>query len=136
MPDYGMQCDRIPGGGDRDGGKPFVLLPILIIFHKSEWYMKITAALIVYPAMMYLAFLFQDIGQQIWQYVFPKNMAPDWETALYLFTRFLKVPAWYLIYRCVKVWVPQAGPDADGEDVARPVPDLPGIIHRNHHHYL
>lgn len=89
-------------------GSLFVLLPILIIFHKSEWYMKITAALIVYPAMMYLAFLFQDIGQQIWQYVFHKNMAPDWETALYLFTRFLKVPAWYLIYRCVKVWVPQA----------------------------
>src|SRR5699024_9216434 len=66
------------------------------------------AALIVYLAMMSLAFLFQDIGQKIWQYGFHKNMAPDWETALYLFTRFLKVPAWYLIYRCVKVWVPQA----------------------------
>ena len=28
------------------------LIPILIIFHKGEWYMKVTAALIVYPAMM------------------------------------------------------------------------------------
>lgn len=39
------------------------LLPILILFHKGEWYKKLTAALIVYPAMMALAFLFQDIGQ-------------------------------------------------------------------------
>ena len=89
-------------------GSLFVILPILILFHKSEWYMKITTALIVYPAMMSLAFLFQDIGQQIWQYAFHGNMTPDGQTALYLFTRFLKVPVWYLIYRCVKVWVPQA----------------------------
>lgn len=89
-------------------GSLFVILPILILFHKSEWYMKITTALIVYPAMMSLAFLFQDIGQQIWQYAFHGNMTPDGQTALYLFIRFLKVPVWYLIYRCVKVWVPQA----------------------------
>ena len=28
-------------------GSLFVILPILILFHKSEWYMKITTALIV-----------------------------------------------------------------------------------------
>lgn len=89
-------------------GSLLVILPILFLFHKSEWYMKITTAFIVYPAMMALAFLFQDMGQQIWENVFHKQMSDAGENALYVFIRFLKVPAWYLIYRCVKVWVPQA----------------------------
>lgn len=39
-------------------GSLLVLLPILFLFHKGEWYMKVTTAFIVYPAMMALAFLF------------------------------------------------------------------------------
>ncbi len=84
------------------------LLPILILFHKGEWYKKLTAALIVYPAMMALAFLFQDIGQWIWKYLFNKEMSDTGQTLLYLLMRCLKVPAWYLIYRSVKAWVPGA----------------------------
>ena len=89
-------------------GSLLVLMPILFLFHKSKWYMKVTTAFIVYPAMMALAFLFQDIGQQIWENVFQKQMSDEAQTALFVFTRFLKAPAWYLIYRCVKVWVPRA----------------------------
>ena len=78
-------------------GSLLVLLPILFLFHKGEWYMKVTTAFIVYPAMMALAFLFQDIGQQIWENVFHKPMSDEAQTALFVFTRFLKAPAWYLI---------------------------------------
>ena len=55
-----------------------------------------------------MPFFFQDIGQQIWENVFHKPMSDEVQTALFMFTRFLKAPAWYLIYRCVKVWVPRA----------------------------
>ena len=84
------------------------LLPVLVLFHKGKWYMKLTAALIVYPAMMSLAFLFQDISQQIWEHVFHMEMSALGEDTLYLLARFVKIPAWYVIYRCVKVWVPRA----------------------------
>ena len=89
-------------------GSLLVLLLLLFLFRKGEWYMKVTTAFIVYPAMMALAFLFQDIGQQIWENVFHKPMSDEVQTALFVFTRFLKEPAWYLIYRCVKVWMPRA----------------------------
>ncbi len=84
------------------------LVPILIIFHKGEWFMKATAALIVYPSMMAVAFLLQDIGQKIWEYGFDMQMSHQGENILYLIFRALKVPVWYVIYRYVKIWVPRA----------------------------
>lgn len=84
------------------------ILPILILFHKGEWYRKITAGLIVYPVIMAVSFLFQDIGQQIWQYGFHQNMTEYSERALFIFMRIVKAPVWYLIYRYIKIWVPQA----------------------------
>lgn len=84
------------------------ILPMLIFFHKGEWYRKITTGLIVYPVIMAVSFLFQDIGQQIWQYGFHQDMTEYGERALFIFMRFVKVPVWYLIYRYVKIWVPQA----------------------------
>ncbi len=84
------------------------LIPILIIFHKGEWYMKVTAALIVYPAMMAVSYLLQDIGQKIWEYGFNTRMSSVGENLLYVMFRGLRVPVWYVIYRYVKIWVPRA----------------------------
>ena len=84
------------------------LFPILIIFHKGSWYRKITSALIVYPVMMAVSFLLQDMGQQMWKYVFRMSMSENGEDALFVFMRVLKVPIWYAIYRYVKIWVPKA----------------------------
>ena len=84
------------------------LIPILIIFHKGEWYMKVTAALIVYPAMMAVSYLLQDIGQKIWEYGFDTQMSSVGENLLYVIFRGLRAPVWYVIYRYVKIWVPRA----------------------------
>ena len=84
------------------------LIPILIIFHKGEWYMKATAALIVYPAMIAVSYLLQDIGQKIWEYGFDTQMSSVGENLLYVMFRGLRVPVWYVIYRYVKIWVPRA----------------------------
>ena len=96
-------------------GSLLMLLPILFLFHKSEWYMKVTTAFIVYPAMMALAFLFQDMGQQIWENVFHQQMSDAGENALYVFP---------------------GGADADKADVVRPVSDLAFLFYRDHHYHI
>lgn len=89
-------------------GNMLGLAAALVIFHKGQWYMKVTAVLIIFPVMTAVAFLTQDLGQMIWMYGFDKNLSALGEDALYLTTHFLRLPIWYLIYRCVKEWMPGA----------------------------
>lgn len=83
-------------------------LALIICFHKSRWPRKLSATLILFPAMTSISFLLQDFGQMIWLYGFDKSLSPAGETALYLLMRLLRLPVWLLIYRCVKRWLPQA----------------------------
>lgn len=89
-------------------GNMLGLAAALVIFHKGQWYMKVTAVLIIFPVMTAAAFLTQDLGQMIWMYGFDKELSAFGEDALYLITHFLRLPIWYLIYRCVKEWMPGA----------------------------
>lgn len=89
-------------------GNMLGLAAALVIFHKGQWYMKVTAVLIIFPVMTAAAFLTQDLGQMIWMYGFDKELSAFGEDALYPITHFLRLPIWYLIYRCVKEWVPGA----------------------------
>lgn len=89
-------------------GSLFLLTLSLLLLHKGQWYMKLSAVLILFPAMTAVSFLCQDLGTVIWLYGSGKTMSAGAQTLLYLFTRFLRVPAWYLIRRCVKIWLPEA----------------------------
>ena len=89
-------------------GNMLGLAAALVIFHKGQWYKKVTAVLLIFPVMTGVAFLTQDLGQMIWMYGFDRELSAFGQDVLYMATHFLQLPIWYLIYRCVKGWVPGA----------------------------
>lgn len=85
----------------------FVLLAVLLlIFFKGDWYIKLSAAVILFPVAASVSYVTQDIGSLIWLRLFHRDMEPLAETALHSFTIFLRIPVWYLIYRYIRNWIP------------------------------
>lgn len=72
--------------------------------------MKLSTAVLLFPVVIAINYITQDIGFLIWRYVFYKNMTPAAETALHTATLFLRIPIWYAIYRCVRSWIPYTVP--------------------------
>lgn len=79
---------------------------ILLIFYENEWYLKVSAAILIFPAVIAINYITQDIGLLIWQRIFDENMSQVGVESLHLATMFLRIPIWYLIYQCVKNWIP------------------------------
>lgn len=83
---------------------PFVL--VLIICYKNEWYLKVSTAVLLFPVVIAINYITQDIGFVVWQYLFRQHMSAVAETALHTATLFLRLPIWYIIYRCIRSWIP------------------------------
>lgn len=77
----------------------------LLLFFKGEWYLKLSASVILFPIITAISYVTQDAGALVWDYIFNRNMNPYAETFLHSFTMFLRVPVYYLMYRCLKSWL-------------------------------
>lgn len=84
------------------------LSALLLLFHKRELFLKLSAAIIIFPVMTSIAYILQDVGLLVWYHVFNKQMSTGAETFLHTFTLFLRIPVWWIIYRCVKTWIHHA----------------------------
>lgn len=83
---------------------PFIL--VLILCYRNKWYLKVSAAILIFPVVIAINYITQDIGLIIWLHLFHRNMSPVAETALHTATLFLRIPIWYAIYRCIRSWIP------------------------------
>lgn len=83
---------------------PFSLT--LLIFYEDHWYLKVSAAILIFPVVIAINYTTQDIGLLIWAHVFHENMHPIATEVLHIATMLLRIPIWYFIYRCVKNWIP------------------------------
>ena len=97
-----------PGETTGTIGSFFALLIVLMIFHRSSLFLKCSAAVLIFPVMTAISYILQDIGSLIWLYGFQTNMSLAWQDILHAFTMILRIPVWYVIYRCVKRWIPHA----------------------------
>lgn len=89
-------------------GSFLALIIVLLIFHKSSLFLKLSAAILIFPVMTAISYILQDTGSLIWLFVFHKNMSPAAETALHSFTMLLRIPIWLVICRYFKKWGPHA----------------------------
>ena len=84
------------------------LFVLLLLFHKRELFLKLSAAIIIFPVMTAIAYILQDVGLLVWYHIFHKQMSVGAETFLHTFTLFLRIPAWLVVYRCVRTWIHHA----------------------------
>lgn len=82
-----------------------LLASALFLFFKGEWYLKLSASIILFPIITSISYVTQDVGSLMWEYIFNRNMNPYAETFLHTFTMFLRIPVYYFIYRCLKNWL-------------------------------
>lgn len=82
-----------------------LLASALFLFFKGEWYLKLSASIILFPIITSISYVTQDVGSLVWEYIFNRNMNPYTETFLHTFTMFLRIPVYYFIYRCLKNWL-------------------------------
>lgn len=82
-----------------------LLASALFLFFKGEWYLKLSASIILFPIITSISYVTQDVGSLVWEYIFNRNMNPYAETFLHTFTMFLRIPVYYFIYRCLKNWL-------------------------------
>lgn len=85
-----------------------LLFIILLVFHKQSLFMKFSTVILIFPLITAVSYLLEDFSYMIWLHVFNKNMSSIEETVLHWFFIMLKIPIWYGIYRCIKIWIPSA----------------------------
>lgn len=84
------------------------LFIILLIFHKQSLFMKFSAVILIFPLITAVSYLMEDFSYMVWLHGFNKDMSSIGETLLHWLFIMFKIPIWYGIYRCIKVWIPSA----------------------------
>lgn len=84
----------------------FCFILILMVFFKNKWYLKLSAAILIFPIVVSSNYILQDIGSLIWWLIYDKHMSALGQVLLHTFTLLLRIPFWYGIYRLIKNWIP------------------------------
>ncbi|MCH1981985.1 GHKL domain-containing protein [Ruminococcus sp. OA3] len=84
------------------------LIIILFLFHRSDLYLKLSVAVLLFPIIAAVSYILQDIGSLIWMYGFNRHMSPAGQTILHSFTMMLRIPVWFVIWYFMKKWIPCA----------------------------
>lgn len=83
----------------------FCFILIIFLLFKNEWYLKLSAAVLIFPVVVSINYITQDIGHLIWVYAFDRTSSSIVQTILHTTTLALRLPIWYLLYRLVKHWI-------------------------------
>lgn len=78
----------------------------LFVFFKGTVLEKLSVCIVLYPMMVSLNYLTEDLGYQIWH----MNMEMSYlaQTLLHTFTIFLRLPVWFLIWKASGKWTCKA----------------------------
>ncbi|MDO4273257.1 MAG: GHKL domain-containing protein [Eubacteriales bacterium] len=90
--------------GEVTGSISFLLVfsAVVILCYSGESIEKLSAVMILYPIVISLNFLSEDIGMQIYLHVFRKEMSLVESTVLHSATMALRIPVWFLIWKYSK----------------------------------
>lgn len=81
------------------------LAVLVLLFFKESWYKKLSAAILIFPITTAINYITQDIGLLIWLHIYNRDMSDAAQTILHTCTLFLRIPIWFLLYRCMKNWL-------------------------------
>lgn len=97
-----------PGETTGTFGAFAALIIILLVFHKGRLYLKFSVAVLLFPIIVSISYILQDVGSLIWMYVFHRQMSTAGQTILHSFTMMLRIPVWFAIWHYMKKWIPCA----------------------------
>lgn len=97
-----------PGEATGTLGSFAALFILMLIFHKSSVFLKLSTTILIFPVMAAISYILQDVGSLIWLHIYQRQMSDTAQTILHTTTMFFRIPIWYAIYRFIKMKVPHA----------------------------
>lgn len=85
-------------------GVLLLFIAYLLIIFKGTFLERLSVCIVIYPILISLNFLTENIGYQLWD--LNQDMSLTAQTVLHTLTIYLRIPAWYLIWRMSRKWIP------------------------------
>ncbi len=105
---YTTNITIFPGETTGTLGSFVALFILLLLFHKNSLFLKLSAAILIFPVITAVSYILEDVGSLIWLYLFQRQMSGAAQTVLHMITMLFRIPVWFAIYRFVKRKVPHA----------------------------
>ena len=81
------------------------LLVTISVFFSGNWIQKLSVVIILYPIVISLNYLTQDLGFIIYWHKYNTEMSILGQTLLHTATMILRIPVWYAIWRAARKWL-------------------------------
>lgn len=81
------------------------LLLVIALFYQGDIIEKLSCGLILFPLILSVNYLTEDIGLQIYVHIFQEEMSLTASTVLHSITLLLRIPFWFFIWKYAKKWI-------------------------------
>lgn len=81
------------------------LAAVIFLFYKDRFIVRLSTIIILYPLMVAISFLTEDLGFVIWYYIFKTNISAFGETLISLGVLILRILFWYFVSRFIRSWI-------------------------------
>lgn len=81
------------------------LILLIFIFYRDRWIVKLSAIMILYPIIIAVGFLTEDIGLLVWHHIFNESLSDFGEFMISVSLLVFRGLIWYLIYRFIRGWI-------------------------------
>lgn len=78
----------------------------VFVFFRGTMIERLSVCMVLYPMIVSLNFLTEDMGFQIW-HMYPQ-MSPAGQTFLHTFTLMMRIPVWWLVWYTSRRWISRA----------------------------
>jgi len=108
---YTTNIAIFPGEVTGTMGSFLALFILILVFHKSRLFLKLSVTILVFPVIASISYILEDVGYLIWLYIFQRQMTEAAQAILHTVTMFFRIPIWYAVYYFIKIYVPHAAHD-------------------------
>lgn len=105
---YTTNIAIFPGEVTGTMGSFLALFILMLVFHKSSLFLKLSATILVFPVIASISYILEDVGYLIWLHICQRQMTEAAQTILHTVTMFFRIPVWYAVYYFIKLYVPHA----------------------------
>ena len=105
---YTTNIAIFPGETTGTMGSFLALFILMLIFHKSSLFLKLSVSILVFPIITAISYILEDVGYLIWLHICRSQMTEAAQDILHTVTMFFRIPIWYAIYYFIKIYVPHA----------------------------
>lgn len=105
---YTTNISIFPGETTGTIGSFLALFILMLIFHRSSLFLKLSATILIFPVITAISYILEDVGYLIWLHICQRRMTETAQNILHTVTMFFRIPIWYAVYYFIKIYVPHA----------------------------